>query len=226
MLSDDRRGRGRRAPDQRDRAGQRLFRPDSEDDGHGKAVARVERAHGLRPQHPRNRTHAAAPQRTHPLCQKGYPSYAISICYRRRRRFTCRVINSKGPFRHGAEPKRSVRKSSKTLTLGSRCRPGGNRAHNGKSPGSCASCNTGSRSPFCIAGATTGSPWRMIPTPAMASFNNMSALSALTGPFTLTGTNSPSIRNCQIDAPGMWLIVRHECRSRSEGRIGRPWEER
>ena len=154
------------------------------------------------------------------------PSYVVSICYRRRRRFTCRVINSKGPCRHGAEPKRSVRKSRKTLTLGSRCRPGGNRAHNGKSPGSCASCNTGSRSPFWIAGATTGSPWRMIPAPAMASFNNMSALSALTGPFTLTGTNSPSIRNCQIDAPGTWLIVRHECRARSEGRIGRPWEAR
>jgi hypothetical protein len=34
-------------------------------------------------------------------------------------------------FRHGAEPKRSIKKSRKTLTLGVRCRPGGSTAHNG-----------------------------------------------------------------------------------------------
>jgi hypothetical protein len=33
--------------------------------------------------------------------------------------------------RHGAEPKRSIKKSRNTLTFGVRCRPGGKTAHKG-----------------------------------------------------------------------------------------------
>jgi hypothetical protein len=89
-----------------------------------------------------------------------------------------------------------------------------------------AAYECGSNKPFLIGSATTWSVRRKIPAPAIASLSNMSALSALIGPLTSIRISLPFTRNGHVAAPGRWLTVRHECRARSEGRIGRPCRAR
>ena len=60
----------------------------------------------------------------------------------------------------------------------------------------------------------------------MASLKRTSELSALTAPSTSTVTRPPSLLNTQLVGSGMPLRIRHRCRARSDGTLGRPWRAR
>ena len=123
--------------------------------------------------------------------------------------------------RQGAAPKRSIKKSRKTLTLRVRCRPGGMTAHNGN----------------FLAHAFL--QWLQKPFLDCAGYGNFAqtydarsfdcqshqqvrAVGAERAPD-LDGDQWPD-RNGQ-GRLGTWM-VRHECRARSEGCSGRPWRAR